>query len=106
MVIITPAGSKTYTWNEDTRLPKEADQHSGPDSPNSPGGIAIQSIQWLNCRMFIQVMAAIRRHILLALCLQNLQVHRLQQVARQLSSWCEPASPKPAQRQVVADDTD
>ena len=39
MVIITPAGSKTYIWNDDTDLPKESDSTTQPDYPNNAGGV-------------------------------------------------------------------
>ncbi len=38
MTIVTPTGSKTYTWNEDHELPKEEVSTGGADSPNSPSG--------------------------------------------------------------------
>lgn len=38
MVIITPAGSKTYTWNEDTEIPQESTPANQSAYPNSPGG--------------------------------------------------------------------
>ena len=39
MVIITPAGSKTYTWDDDTELPKESSDASQPAYPNNAGGV-------------------------------------------------------------------
>lgn len=39
MVIITPAGSKTYTWNKDTDLPKESASTTQPGYPNNAGGV-------------------------------------------------------------------
>lgn len=38
MVIITPAGSKTYVWDDDTEMPQESASTAQPDYPNNAGG--------------------------------------------------------------------
>lgn len=39
MVIITPAGSKTYTWSDSTEMPQEVPPANESDYPNSPSRI-------------------------------------------------------------------